>query len=198
MSNTVQFPHTTNSTAAIQRFEPVVSSNFNAHFVLMGNLKTALGDYGYLSEYIRSVTGLFVEKAGGSIEGGYKYIKFRYDSNEKETVYDVNVSFHNFLDQNSKALVYNGVVAWSRYKYNPLTGTKTLKVDYANAAIVVEKFNRDGTLFWRRTGLNAFPMSEIEDMAADYGNHEAGEFACTFSCDYVQDITNDPRLAALN
>jgi hypothetical protein len=163
----------------------------------MGSLKNALGDYGYLSEYIKSVTGLFVEKAGGAIEGGYKYIKFRYDSNEKETVYDVNVMFHNFLDQDSKMLVYNGVVAWSRFKYNPLTGHKTLKKDYANACIVAEKFNRDGTLYWRRTGNNCFPMSEIEDLAADYGNHEAGEFSCIFSCDFVVDITNDPRLTSI-
>jgi hypothetical protein len=195
MSNLIQFPHTTNSTAAVQRYEPVISSNYNAHFVLMGNLKTKLGDYGFLSEYIKSVTGLFVEKAGGSIEGGYKWIKFRYDSNEKETVYDVVVQFHNFLDTNSRMFVYNAIVAWSRFKYNPLTGEKTLKADYANAAIVGEKFNRDGTLYWRRTGLNCFPMSEIEDMAMDYGNHEAGELSCTFSVDYVQDITNDPRLA---
>ncbi len=194
MSNAVSFPHTTNSTAAIQRYEPVVSSNFNAHFVLMNNLKKALGDYGFLSEYIKSVTGLFVEKAGNVIEGGYKYAKFRYDSNEKETVYDVNVSFHNFLDTDSKMFIYNAVVAWSRYKYNPLTGAKTLKKDYADACIVVEKFNRDQTLYWRRTGNNCFPMSEIEDLAADYANHEAGEFNCTFSVDYVVDITNDPRL----
>ena len=196
-SNTVQFPHTTNSTAAIQRFEPVISSNYNCHFVLMGNLKAALGDYSYLSEYIKSVGGLFIEKAAGSIEGGYKWIKFRYDSNEKETVYDIPIAFHNFLDQDSKALVYNGIVAWSRYKYNPLTGSKTLKADYANAAIVAEKFNRDGTMFWRRTALNVFPMSEIEDLVADYGNHEAGEFTCTFSSDYVVDISNDIRLASL-
>ena len=95
MSNNIAFPHVTNSTAAINKFEAVVSSNYNAHFVLMGNLANTLGDYGFLSEYIKSVTGLFIEKAGNTIEGGYKTTKFRYDSNEKETFYDVEVQFFN-------------------------------------------------------------------------------------------------------
>lgn len=192
--NNVNFPHVTGSTAAVNKFEPVVSSNFNAHFVLMGTLATRLGDYGFLSEYIKAVTGLFVEKAGNVIEGGFKTTKFRYDSNEKETFYDVEVQFHNFLDKNSVALILNSLLAWSRVKYNPLTGEKTLKKDYADACIVVEKFNRDGTLYWRRTGHNMFPMNDLEDQAADYSNHEMLELAMTFSCDWVTDITNDPRL----
>lgn len=49
MANTF-FPHVTNSTAAVNKYEPVVGSNFNAHFVLMGSLKDALGDYTFLSE----------------------------------------------------------------------------------------------------------------------------------------------------
>jgi hypothetical protein len=192
--NNIAFPHVTGSTAAVNKYEPVVASNFNAHFVLMGVLSDTLGDYGFLSEYIKSVTGLFVEKSGNVIEGGFKTTKFRYDSNEKETFYDVEVQFHNFLDKDSVALVLNSILAWSRVKYNPLSGEKTLKKDYANACIVVEKFNRDGTIYWRRTGHNVFPMNEIEDQAADYSNHEMTELACTFSVDWVTDITNDPRL----
>ncbi len=190
----VAFPHVTASTAAVNKYEPVVSSNFNAHIVLMGTLADRLGDYGFLSEYIKSVTGLFVEKAGNTMEAGYKTTKFRYDSNEKETFYDVEVQFHNFLDKESVAFVLNSVLAWSRVKYNPLTGEKTLKKDYADAVIVVEKFNRDGTIYWRRSGHNLFPMNDIEDQAADYSNHEMLELACTFNVDYVSDITNDPRL----
>lgn len=190
----VAFPHVTASTAAVNKYEPVVSSSFNAHIVLMGTLTDRLGDYGFLSEYIKSVTGLFVEKAGNTMEAGYKTTKFRYDSNEKETFYDVEVQFHNFLDKESVAFVLNSLLVWSRVKYNPLTGEKTLKKDYADAVIVVEKFNRDGTIYWRRSGHNLFPMNDIEDQAADYSNHEMLELACTFNVDYVSDITNDPRL----
>jgi len=192
----VSFPHITQSTAAIQKFEPVVASNFNCHFVLAGNLKKKLGDYTFLREYVKSVAGLFVEKSGGTIEGGFKTTKFRYDSNEKETFFDVAISFFNFLDDKSRMLVYNSLVAWSRFKYNPLTGEKTLKKDYANATIVVEKFNRDGTLYWRRMGYNVFPMNEFDDQPADYTAHDMIELAVTFNVDYVSDVTNDPRLSA--
>lgn len=191
------FPHTTNSTAAVQKFEPVVASNFNAHFVLMGTLKKKLGDYGFLSEYIKSVTGLFIEKAGNVIEGQYKLSKFRYDSNEKETFYDVEVGFHNFLDNNSKIFIYNSLVAWSRFKFNPMTGEKSLKKDYADACIVVEKFNRDQTIYWRRCGHNVFPMSDLPDQMGDYTAHEMTELNVTFSVDYVTDVTNDPRLTKI-
>lgn len=197
MANNIAFPHVTASTAAVQKYEPIVASNFNAHFVLMGDLATKLGDYGFLSEYIKSVTGLFIEKSGNTIEGGYKTTKFRYDSNEKETFYDVEVQFHNFLDSNSVAFVLNSLLAWSRVKFNPLTGEKTLKKDYANACIVVEKFNRDGTIYWRRVGHNLFPMNEIEDQAADFSNHDMIELAVTFNSDYITDVTNDPRLTTV-
>ena len=114
------FPHVTNSTAAVNKYELVVPSNFNAHIILMGSLKDKLGDYGFLSEYIRAVNGLFIEKSGNTVEGGFKTTKFRYDSNEKETFYDVEIQFFNFLDSDSRMLVYNALVAFSRQKYNPL------------------------------------------------------------------------------
>lgn len=192
----VSFPHVTQSTAAVKKFEPVVASNFNAHIVLMGNLKAALGDYTFLREYIKSVTGLFVEKAANTIEAGYKTTKFRYDSNEKETFYDVEIAFHNFLDNDSRMFIYNAIVKWSRFKHNPLTGEKTLKKDYADACIVAEKYNRDGTIYWRRIGHQMFPMGDLPDQVADYSAHDMQELTMTFNVDYVSDVTNDPRLTA--
>lgn len=188
------FPHVTNSTAGVNRYEPMVASNFNCHFILMGRLAETLGDYSFLREYVKAVNGLFIELSGGVIEGGYKTVKFRYDSNEKTTYYDVEVQFFNFLDADSRAFVYNSLVAWSRFKYNPLTGEKSLKKDYADAAIVCEKYNRDGTIFWRRMAHNVFPMNDFPDMPADYTSHEMQEITVTFNADYVSDITNDPRL----
>lgn len=188
------FPHTTNSTAAVQRYEPVVASNFNCHFVMLDSLKDRLGDYSFLSEYVKSVNGLFIEYAGNTIEGGFKTVKFRYDSNEKQTFHDVEVTFFNFLDKDSRMFVYNSLVAWSRVKHNPLTGEKTLKDVYANAAIVSEKYNRDGTVYWRRIGHNCFPMNDFPDMVGDYTSHDMQEIQVTFNVDYVSDVTNDPRL----
>ena len=88
----------------------------------MGELKTRLGDYTFLKEYVKSVSGMFIEYAGNTIEAGYKTTKVRYDSNEKQTYYDIEVAFFNFLDNDSKMFVYNSLVAWSRVKYNPLNG----------------------------------------------------------------------------
>lgn len=190
----LSFPHVTNSVAGVNRYEPVVGSNFNCHFVLMGKLKERLGDYTWLREYVKSVQGLFIEYAGNTIEGGFKTVKFRYDSNEKQTFYDIEVGFFNFLDNESRMLVYNALVNWSRFKYNPLTGEKTLKKDYADAAIVCERYNRDGTIYWRRLAHNVFPMNDFPDMVADYQSHDMVELNVTFNADYVSDVTNDPTL----
>lgn len=190
----VAFPHITNSTAGVNRYEPVVASNFNCHFIVSGKLKEYLGDISFLREYVRSVQGLFVEYAGNTIEGGYSTVKFRYDSNEKQTFYDVEVSFFNFLDNDSVQFVYNTIAKWSRFKYNPLTGERTLKRDYADAVILCEKFNRDGSIYWIRTAHNVFPMNDLNDMPADYTAHDMQELNVTFNADYVTDVTNDPRL----
>lgn len=190
----IAYPHVTGSTAAVNKYEPVVASNFNAHFVLMGVLSEKLGDYAFLTEYVKAVNGMFVEKAGNTIEGGFKTTKFRYDSNEKETFYDVEVQFFNFLDNESRMFIYNALVAWSRVKFNPLTGEKSLKKDYSDANLVVEKFNRDGTIYWRRLAHHLFPMNDFDDQGADYSNHEMSELTVTFNADYVSDVTNDPRL----
>lgn len=197
MATTASFPHNTNSTACVNRYEPIVGSNFNAHFVLMGTLKEKLGDYSFLSEYVKSISGLFIEKAANTIEAGYKTTKFRYDSNEKETYYDVEVAFHNFLDNDNKAFILNSILAWSREKYNPLTGEKTLKNHYANACIVAEKFQRDGTIYWRRMAHNVFPFGDVNDQPGDYTAHDMQELTMTFNADWVTDVTNDPRLAGV-
>lgn len=193
MPNTA-FPHVTQSTAAVNKYEPVVASNFNCQFVLMGQLKEKLGDYSFLREYVKNVSGLFVEYAGNTIECGYKTTKFRYDSNDKQTYYDISVSFFNFLDNESKQFVYNSLVAWSRVKYNPMTGEKTLKNVYADACIVVEKYNRDGTVYWRRMAHNVFPMNDFDDQNNDYTSHDMQDLTVQFNADYVSDVTNDPRL----
>lgn len=192
--NKISFPHVTNSVAGVNRYEPVVASNFNCHFVLMGKLKERLGDYTWLRAYVKSVQGLFIEYAGNTIEGGFKTVKFRYDSNEKQTFYDIEVAFFNFLDNESRMIVYNALVNWSRFKYNPLTGEKTLKKDYADAAIICERYNRDGTIYWRRMAHNVFPMNDLPDVPVDYTSHDMQELTVTFNADYVSDITNDPTL----
>lgn len=190
----VVFPHVVNSEAATSKYEPVVASNFNAYFVALGKLKDKVGDIGFLKDYVKSVQGLFIEYTGNTIEAGYKTVKFRYDSNEKQTFYDVEVAFHNFLDNDSKMFVYNKLVELSRFKYNPLTGEKTNKVDYSDAMIIVEKFNRDGTVYWKRMGHHLFVMNDLPDQMADYTAHDMTELTVTFNVDYVSDVTNDPRL----
>lgn len=191
----ISFPHTSKSTAVINKYEPMVASNFNCYIILYGELKLKLAsDYTDLSEYIKSVTGLYVEKGGGTIEAGYKTTKFKYDSNEKETFYEIEIAFHNFLNNKSQAFILNKLLALHRVKYNPLSGTKGLKSLYAQCMIVGEKYDRNNKLMWRRTAHNAFIDEMADDMKGDYNEHDMQEITVKFNADYVSDITNDPLL----
>lgn len=200
MPNTA-FPHVTQSTAAVQRYEPVVGSNFNAYFVTGSNLRQHLTDNGVgietiLPEYIKKIDGLFLEKAGNTLESGYKTTKFKYDSNEKDNTFTLTIDFFNFLDNDSKQFVYNILAEWSRVKYNPMTGEKSLKDVYADCQLVVEKFNRDGTVYWRRVAHHIFPSGDFTEQSVDYSANDQNELSLEFDVTWVSDITNDPRLAA--
>lgn len=194
MSDKIFFPHISHSTAAVNKYEPIVGSNFHAQIVLMGQLKDKLGDYSFLSEYIASVGGAFAEKSGGTIDAYHKQFTATYDSNEKVNKNEIEVVFHNFLDEQSRSFVYNSMVAWSRVKYNPLTGHKSLKSLYADACLITERYNRDGSIFLRRIYHNIFPANDIDDLEADYANHDVQDFTITFNSDLFLEITNDPRL----
>lgn len=198
MPSTV-FPHVTQSTAAVNRYEPVVGSNFNTYFVVGANLKSKLSDNGVgietiLPEYVKKVDGLFVEKSGNTIETGYKTTKFKYDSNEKDNTFEITLDFWNFLDDKSRQFVYNILCEWSRVKYNPMTGEKTLKNIYADCQFVCERFNRDGTIYWRRVAHHMFPSGDLSEQNADYSSHDQVDLSTTFDATWITDITNDPRL----
>lgn len=178
-------PHTRNSEAGANMYEPVVTSQFMVYLVP----PTGVSGNTILTQHVNSITGLFIENSGGEvITQNYQMATRSYDSNAKTTTYDIAIEFSMNLNDANQNYVYNTIRDWQRKRWNPLTGERGLKKDYSGS-ITGEKYRRDGAIFWRRTAYQAFPMSDIPDLEGNYGTHDPQVISITFRADYVQDET---------
>lgn len=178
-------PHTRNSAAGANMWEPVVASQFMVYLIPPAGVSGGA----ILTEHAKNVTGMFVENSGeGETTQTYQMATRSYDSNEKTTTYDIGITFSLNLNDANQNYVYETIKAWQRKRWNPLTGERGLKKDYVGT-ITAEKYRRDGAIFWRRTAHQCWPKSNIPDIGGDYSSHDAQEIEITFRADWVTDET---------
>lgn len=178
-------PHTRNSEAGANMYEPVIPSQFMVYLVP----PTGVTGNTILTQHAKNISGLFIEKSGEStVTQTYQMATRTYDSNEKETTYDIDITFSMNLNDANQNYVYNTIRDWQRKRWNPLTGERGLKKDYTGS-LTGEKYRRDGAIFWRRTAYQVFPKSNIPDLIGDYSAHDPQEIEITFVADYVTDET---------
>lgn len=181
----IYLPHTLNSTAGANAYEPFVGSQFQLFFTPPSGVSSAQ----ILREHVKSVTGMFGDQSGEeAIEQQYQNATRSYDSNNKQTFYDITVNFTLNLDDNNDLYVYRILREWAHKKFNPFTGERGLKKDYIGSLTAI-RYNRDGSIFWQRTASQAFIKSSFPDMPADYSAHEPLELELVFRADYVTDLT---------
>ncbi|AFF28090.1 gp92 [Sphingomonas phage PAU] len=181
----MKLPHTRNSAAGSNMYEPVVASQFAAYiFPAAGVTNDPL----ILQDHIRNVVGLFEDKTGDNvITQKFQTATRTYDSNDKgDTSYTFTITFTLNLNDANQNYVYKIIRDWARKKYNPLTGERGLKRDYVGT-IVVQKHDRVGNIFHTRTAIQCFPNSNIPDLTNDYDNHEAQEIDIQFVADWVDE-----------
>lgn len=178
-------PHTRNSEAGVNMYEPVVASQFMVYLIPPAGVNGGQ----ILTQHAKNVTGMFVENGGeGVTEQQYQMATRSYDSNEKTTTYDIGITFTLNLNDANQNYVWDTLVAWSRKRWNPLTGERGLKKDYVGT-ITAEKYRRDGAIFWRRTAHQAFPKNNLGPLDGDYSSHDAQEVEVQFRADWVTDET---------
>lgn len=179
----INLPHTRKSQAGSGMYEPVIPSQFHVFLVP----PSGVIDAPILTEHVKNIDGLFIEKGGEStIEQKFQTATRSYDSNEKETVYDIEITFTLNLNDANQNYVYETLKAWSRKRYNPMTGERGLKKDYVGSLVGI-KYNRDGSIFWERTAHQAFVASNLPDLPGNYGEHEGQEIVVKFRADFVTD-----------
>lgn len=179
----INLAHTKESTAGANAYEPVVASQFHVFLIPPSDIS----DSAILTEHVRNIEGMFIEKGGEAVtEQQFQTATRSYDSNEKVTTYDITINFSLNLDDANQNYVYNVLKQWSRKKYKPNTGERGLKKDYIGQIVAI-KYNRDGSIFWERTAKQAFVMTDLPDLPGDYGTHDAQELSVGFRADYVED-----------
>ena len=141
----INLPHTLNSQAGANMWEPVVGSQFHVYLLPPVGIANAA----ILTEHVKNINGLFIEQGGETaIEQTYQTAKRSYDSNEKETVYNITITFSLNLNDANDNYVYNIMKYWSRKKYNPMTGERGLKKDYTGSIVGIKTY-RDWETAWR-------------------------------------------------
>lgn len=179
----INLPHTKESKAGANAYEPVVGSQFHVYLIPPADIV----DSAILTEHVRNIEGMFIEKGGDSVtEQKYQTASRNYDSNEKETFYNISINFSLNLDDKNQNYVYEVLKKWSRKRYNPLTGERGLKKDYVGQIVGI-KYNRDGSIFWQRTAFQVFPKTNLPDLPGNYEEHSAQELQVEFVADWVED-----------
>lgn len=187
-------PHYTNSKASLNKFEPVYQNQFQVFITCPPVIPVPIGLAGngaILNEHVTSVSGIAVDKNPGDLDQTYKFAKRYYARGKpKETTVDVTIGFTVNLDENNSAYVYKILRQWSDLIYNPLTGAMGLKRDYATGTIVVNLFQKDGTVHKRMVFKDVFPSTPLKDFQLKYSSDEIYSFDMTFACDHFDDVFN--------
>lgn len=178
-------PHTRNSEAGANLYEVVNESQFMVYLLPPDGVAGG----SVLTQHVQNIDGLFIEKGGeGKITQNFQTSQRSYASTEVETTYDVEVTFSLNLNNNNENYVYETLKAWSRKKYNPLTGEFGLRKDYSGT-LIGEKFRVDGEIFWRRSLNNAWISTNLPDLPGNYTSHDAQTISVTFTGDDITDET---------
>jgi hypothetical protein len=185
-----QLPHYRNSTAAMNKYEPVYNNLFEISIqppAALPNWSTPL-----LMEQVIKVSGLDVDKVPpASAQQTFKgWTRSYAQSKLDQTFVDISVDFEVNLDDSNANYMYNGLKAWCNRVFDPQTGEMSLKVDYAGGPMTIEAFNRVGDVFRRYTFDVVWPTTNINALELDYG--DTGIYTVTgftFRADFWKDTS---------
>jgi hypothetical protein len=185
-----KLPHYRNSTAAMNKYEPVYLNLFEVTIQPppgLANWTTPL-----LMEQVVKIGGLDVDKTPpAGVQQTYKgWTRSYANSKLDQTFVDITMDFEVNLDDANSMYMYKGLKAWCQRIFDPLTGAMSLKKDYAGGPMVVEAYTRTGDVFRRYTFDVVWPTTNINAIEFDYGSTDKYTITgFTFRADYWNDTT---------
>jgi len=163
-------PHFRNSTAAMNKFEPVYLSQFE---VIITPPPSIAAGWPLVMENILSIKGLEVNKVATTVEQKYKNATRSYSGGVPEnTTIDITMDFEVNLDEQNSAYVYKSLRRWCDLVYNPLTGRMGLKRDYVGGPLIINYFNKAGDIFRQIKAPMVFPTTAISAIDTDFASNE--------------------------
>jgi hypothetical protein len=146
-----KLPHYRNSTAAMEKYEPVYLNLFEVTIQPPGGLPNWTTPL--LMEQVIKIGGLDVDKTPpAGIQQTYKgWTRSYANSKLDQTFVDITLDFEVNLTEANSMYMYKGLKAWCSRIFDPLTGAMSLKRDYAGGPMTIEAYNRKGDVFRRYT-----------------------------------------------
>jgi hypothetical protein len=144
-------PHIKNSTAGVNRMDPVYQNLFEVYFTIPEALQSQFGsDVAVLTEQVQSIGGLATLDKGPEAGQVQKFMgtdRTYLNSKLDTTSHDLTVKLALNLRNGTDNFVYNLFRAWNNLGYNKATGETTLKTGYVADWMKVVIANRGGDIY---------------------------------------------------
>jgi hypothetical protein len=184
-----QLPHYRNSTAAMNKYEPVYLNLFE--ITIQPPLGLPLWNTSLLMEQVIKVSGLDVDKVppAGILQTFKGWTRSYANAKLDQTFVDISVDFEVNVDNNTSMYMYKGLQNWCTSIFDPLTGAMSLKSDYAGGPMVITVYNRVGDIFRQYTFDTVWPTTNINALELDYSSTDKFTVTgFTFRADYWNNI----------
>ncbi len=175
--------HIQNSKAGRGLHEPVTGNLFRCTLIPPPGVSNSE----ILTEALLSISG-WKKPGPEAIQQHFQTSRRNYASSDVDHSQDLTAVFQLNLDENNSFYIYNILSSWKNKVHNPTTGEEGLKKDYVGK-IIIESYNRAGTIFWVRTLHNAWIMGNFEGLENDYTASEPQNITANIKADYYTETT---------
>ena len=158
--------HFSDSKTSTSLDEPAYLTKFVSTWILPPALRSTYGTQ-LISEQLKKVGGLDVDKMLNPVEQFYRFHKRRFAGSITETNIDVTTSFEVNVSKGLILYPYNVVREWLYLIYDPQTGFQGLKRDYVGSWNL-EIHNKVGDVLRTYYFPIFFPIKPITSMNLDY------------------------------
>jgi len=158
-------PHISQSTAGVNRQDPVYNNIFEIYFTIPEALQSQFGnDVAVLTEQVESVSGLeSLDKGPEVVQQIFLGSKRSYlASRLDDTSHELEVVFQLNLRNGTDNYIYKLLKAWNAQGYNMSDGSTTLKPGYTADWAKLVIGNRGGDIFREIIYKDIFPFGGLK------------------------------------
>ncbi len=185
-------PHIQNSTAGVNRQDPVYKNKFEVYFTIPAALQSEFNqtEVAVLTEQVQKVSGLGslnkgVDKGEQKFLGTTRtYLNSSLDTTSHEITVEIALNFRNRTDN----YIYRLLKAWNALSYDIATGETSLKQDYTADYMRIVVGNRAGEIWRDITYKDIIMFGGIEgDDELDYNSTDVVTLTIKFASDWAED-----------
>jgi len=157
-------PHISQSTAGINKHDPVYNNIFEAYFTIPEALQSEFGnDVAVLTEQVKSISGLeSLDRAPEVVQQTFLGAKRSYlASRLDDTSHELEIVFQLNLRNGTDNYIYKLLKAWNARGYDQNTGSTTLKPGYCADWMKLVIGNRGGDIFREIIYKDVFPFGGL-------------------------------------